>query len=114
MGSNMSTGTRQNQRVDHGAKLNETRYYNCYPSQNQGGPNYIATTISFTAPNTIADSANGLGFLTVGQIFRIQGSGINDRMFEVLTTGAGSITVEPSTQVQTLAAGPKIILRADE
>jgi len=54
-------------------------------------PAYAASTISFTAPNTVADSANGLAVVKTGDTVRIRGSGSNE-IVDVVATGnvAGS------------------------
>lgn len=106
-------GTRKMNGIPRGAALNNTRNAKCVrPTQDQGGPNTASNGISFTNPNTITDTNNGLGFLYVGQIFTVDGSASNDRDFICLATGAGSITVEPSTQVTTEAAGVTMFIRA--
>jgi hypothetical protein len=50
-------------------------------------------TISYTAPNTIADSGSGLGGLIPGDIISVRGSTSNDGIYTVVTVAAGSITV---------------------
>jgi hypothetical protein len=111
--SDCENGTRRPNGISRSASLNETRNNKgIRPTQDQGGVNIAASTISFTNPNTISDSANGLGVFTfVGQEFTVFGSASNDRRFIVLTTGASSITVEPS-QVTTESAGALILLRS--
>lgn len=105
-------GTRRLNGISRGASLNETRNNKgVRPTQDQGGANLAANTISFTAPNIIADSGNGLGVFTyAGQQLIVEGSASNDRRYIVLTTGAGSITVEPS-QVTSESAGALMYLR---
>lgn len=105
-------GTRRPNGIRRSAVLNQTRQdKGVRPTQDQGGPNLVGTTISFTSPNIVADSANGLGIFTyIGQPFTVQGTASNDRPYIVLTLGAGSITVEPS-QITTEAAGNTVILR---
>lgn len=63
------------------------------------------TTLSFTAPATIADSDNGLAIFTVGANILIKGSDSNDRSFTVTASAAGSLTVSPSGGVVTESAG---------
>lgn len=110
--SDWSMGTRRLNGISRGASLNETRNNkSARQTQDQGGPNVASTGLSFTAPNIIADSNNGLGAFTfVGQELVVEGSANNDRRFIILTTGAGSITVEPS-QVTAESAGALIMLR---
>lgn len=75
---------------------------------------YSATTISFTNPNTISDSANGLGFLSVGERFNTSStSGLNDRANTVVSTGAGSITVAETVTTETAGAAGTVVLELD-
>ena len=73
------------------------------------GRSMAATTISFTAPNTISDSGGGFGEFKYGDVITIRGStgGLNDTAFDVVTASATVITV-PSG-VTTQAAGPSIV-----
>lgn len=72
---------------------------------------YTASTISFTANNTISDSANGLGSFSVGDKLQILGSTSNDGTNEltVATVAAGTITTT-ETDVITEAAGASITI----
>jgi hypothetical protein len=58
-----------------------------------------AATISFaSSTNTIADSAEGLGFIMAGDLIRVSGSASNDGIYRVATAAASAITVtEPLT-----------------
>ena len=59
------------------------------------GVELIAATLSFTtATKTIADSANGLGFIKPGDLIRVSGAvnGPNNGIFTVATAAAGAIT----------------------
>lgn len=75
-----------------------------------GGAEVRSTTISFTAPATIADSGNGLARFPVGARVRVQGSSLNNREFVVVTSSAGSLTVRPAL-IRTEAAGASVELR---
>lgn len=58
---------------------------------------YRAITLSFTAASrTVADSANGLGFIRPGDMIRITGAGQagNNNFFRVATAAAGSVVVD--------------------
>jgi hypothetical protein len=81
-------------------------------SRDPGGPIVAATTVSFTAPDTISDSGNGFQF-AVGDPVEVRGSALNSRRFVVVTAAAGAITVAP-TVVQDEAAGPAIIVLRDD
>ena len=64
------------------------------------------TTISFTSPGTISDSANGLAIFAVGDVILVRGSASNDSVYTVVTAVAGAITVnEP---VATEGAGATV------
>lgn len=71
------------------------------------------TTVSFTAPNDIADSGSGFtaaaGWAN-GQRVTVRGSADNDREFTIVTRADGLLTVEPQ-QVTTGDAGPAITVR---
>jgi hypothetical protein len=59
---------------------------------------YTAATISFTAPGTISDSANGLGGFTAGDTIIVGDSVADDGMYQVLTVSAGTLTVGHALQ----------------
>jgi len=71
------------------------------------------TTISFTAPDIIDDSANGLGSFVSGQTITITGSTGNSNTFTVDTAAAGQLTLIEQTIV-TEAAGPSITITLEE
>jgi hypothetical protein len=71
-----------------------------------------ATTISFTAPGTISDSANHLAGFKVNDIVVVEGSALNSRNFLVNTSSAGVLTVLPAV-VTTEAAGQSILIVRD-
>jgi len=61
-----------------------------------GAGNTTANTISFTAPSTIADSGNGLGWVHAGDLIGVRGSAANSRRWRVTTAAAGSLTGTPA------------------
>ena len=66
------------------------------------------TTVSFTAADTISDSANGFAIFAEGDVIEVRGSTSNDAIYTVITSAAGVITVnEP---VATEAAGDTIFI----
>ena len=67
------------------------------------------TTISFTAPDTIGDTGNGLAIFGIGERIRIAGSTGNNAIFEVLTSSASTLTVVEQS-ILTEAAGPSITI----
>lgn len=80
------------------------------PTSNNGTVAVLTgTTISFTAPNTIADSANGLAVFRVGTRIQIE-SPLNGQENEVLTSSAGTLTLARGSIVNE-SAGPRVELR---
>jgi hypothetical protein len=73
------------------------------------GARYTATTISFSAPDDILDSANNLGTLDEGDKITIAGAanGANNAEFTVGVEGAGAIEITENVLV-TEAAGASI------
>lgn len=75
-----------------------------------------ATTISFTAPDTIADSGSGLGIFSIGDSIRIEGAGAGanaGQIGKIATAAAGTLTIEQSQfdpVLVTQAAGSQVIL----
>ena len=69
------------------------------------------TTISFTAPSTISDSANGLGVYRSGDIVKVTGSASNNRTYVVATAGAGTMVVV-ETNIITETAGATVTATA--
>jgi hypothetical protein len=102
--------TRISQRLERSAALNATRRGQGRVSQNKGGSTVVATTISFTSPDTIADSGNGFGSIRVNDRIEVRGSGRNSRHWEVVTAAAGSLTVRGGT-ITTEAAAPLITVQ---
>lgn len=103
-------GTRVRQLITRSASLNDTRSKTRYASQDAGGLNEVGTDISFTASNTIASAGNGFPTIAAGSNIEVVGSPLNSRIWKVVTSAAGSITVEPA-QIQTESAGAKINIR---
>ncbi|CAB4166158.1 hypothetical protein UFOVP843_13 [uncultured Caudovirales phage] len=102
--------TRVKQTVGASAAGNESRRTGSKIERDPGAGNLQATTISFTASGTIADSGNGLGLYAVNDVVEVRGSAANSKLWTVATAGAGSITVTPA-QITTESAGPTIILQ---
>jgi hypothetical protein len=75
-----------------------------------------ATTISFTAPDTIGDSGSGFGIFSVGDRLRIEGAGAGTnagKIVKVLTVNATTITIEQNQfepVLVTQGAGAQVIL----
>ena len=98
--------------ISFGPDANNSRRDGLKIERDPGAGDYQATTISFTAPNIIADSANGLGLYQVNDTLSVRGTALNSRRWVVLTTGAGSMTMLPN-MIQTEAAGQPIIIQRD-
>ena len=75
-----------------------------------------AITISFTAPDTISDSGNGLGIFAIGDSVRIEGAGAGvnaGQIVKILTAAAGVLTIEQGQfdpTIVTQGAGSQVIL----
>lgn len=69
------------------------------------------TTISFSVSNstyTISDSGNGLAGLAEGDVISVRGSTSNDGIYTVITSAAGSITVNEPVSAE--AAGDHVFI----
>ncbi len=97
-------GTRVRQTIARGASLNETRMNSRRCTQNLGGAAIAGTGIAGVSADTFTDSGNGLAQLAVGQDIYVTGATGDARRYKVLTSAAGTITVEPS-QVVNFSAG---------
>jgi hypothetical protein len=105
--------TRTSQRVDRGASGNLSRRSQGRISRNPGGATVVGTGISFTAPGTIADSGNGLAAFGVDAQIEVRGSPKNSRVYDVVTSSAGSITVRPAMVTNESAGASITITRKD-
>lgn len=101
--------TRTSQRVDRSASLNQSRRSQGRISRDLGGATVVGTGISFTGPDTIADSGNGLAAFGVNAQIEVRGSAANSRVFDVVTSAAGTLTVRPAL-VTTESAGASITI----
>lgn len=68
------------------------------------------TGISFTSPDTIADSNSSFGWVNVGTMIEVSGSASNNYTARVLTAAAGTLTIATG-KVTTESAGGKIEVR---
>ena len=103
------SGTRRLERRNEGPASNAQQVQTGRATQ--VGPAVLrASTISFTGPDTIADSGNGLAIFPVGARLRVQGSAANNREFTVTASAVGSLTVRPA-RVTTASASPAVELR---
>lgn len=104
------TGTRKRQTISRSASLNETRTLSCRKSQDLGGSAITGTGIAGVSADTFTDSGSGLAQLAVGQDIYVTGATGDSRRYKVLTSAAGTITVEPS-QVVAFSAGAVVDIR---
>lgn len=75
---------------------------------------YTASTISFDPMDDIMDSADGIGFLRVGDVVAVSGSGsANDGYHLIDDSGVDHVTVDTSWggTIDLLAAGPSVTLK---
>ncbi len=74
---------------------------------------YTANTIGFEAGDDINDSADGLGFVRLGNFIQITGSAANSRYHLVDETGRGHVATDASVTgvIATETAGPTITIR---
>lgn len=92
----MAIGTRIRQLINKGANANNTRYNSSRIATDNGGLEVQGTDISFTAPNTISSAGNAFPTIAAGQLITVTGgTGDNSRTWEVVTSAAGTITVNP-------------------
>lgn len=75
---------------------------------------YTASTIAFvdSNPDTITDSANGLGSFRVGDIVIVSGSASNDGQYTIATVAAGTITLKSYDSLTAELAGASVTLRS--
>ena len=104
-------GTRRRQLPSKGANANDTREQDRRDTFDKGGFNVQGTDISFTSPATISSAGNAMPTgLIAGDLIKVTGSGVNNRIWEVATVAAGSITVIPQ-KITTESAGALIDIR---
>lgn len=104
--------TRESQRSNASASANVSRRTSRNLTQDRGGPNVAGTGISFTATDTIADSGNALAVFGVGEMIEIRGAASNSRVFRVVTSAAGTLTVLPALVANESAGASMRILAA--
>lgn len=104
--------SRTSQTISQAADANLSRRSSLRIERDPQAGDVQAATLSFTAPNIIADSANGLGGYGINDTVDIRGSALNSRRWVIASTSAGSLTVLPA-MVQTEAAGPAVVIQRD-
>lgn len=88
-------------------------WYSLYATRIFTTTTYTASTITFNNanPDTITDSASGMGSFTAGEIL-ISGSSNNDGTYTVDTATAGTLTLQSSDSLTAEAAGNSITITA--
>lgn len=104
--------SRVSQTVSLSADANCSRRYTMKTERDAGAGDYQASTISFTAPATISDSANGFGLYGVNDTIELHGSPLNSRRYALATVSAGALTVVTPV-ITTESAGVAIIIQRD-
>jgi|SRR6185312_8872569 len=107
----MSVGSRQSQTVFSSVPTSrrQSGSFGLDGAGNAGAAK--GTTISFTAPATIADSANQLGTFKVNDIIVVLGSAANSRSWTVQTSAAGTLTVSPAVITSEVAGAAITLIR---
>jgi hypothetical protein len=92
----------------------EDTWYSLQKTRTFSSVVYTASTISFadTNPDTILDSANGLGNFQAGQTFTVGGSASNNGVYVIDTVTAGALTLQTTDSLTVEAAGSPISLIA--
>lgn len=70
------------------------------------------STVTYTSPDTISDSANGFGSFASGDIIEIEGSTSNDGVYEVDTAAAGVLTIIEQTLSTEASSTSSVISKA--
>ncbi len=76
------------------------------------GKDVYTATISFTAPDLINDSGNGLAKYEVGEVIRVQGSAGQDGLYEIGAVAAGQIETVEQT-ITTEGAGADMTVSSE-
>lgn len=74
---------------------------------------YTATTIEFDPVDDILDSADGIGFLRVGDVVEVSGGGTNNGSHLIDDSGTDHVTVDTAWggSIDAVAAGPSVTLK---
>lgn len=93
---------------------NLEQWYSLYATRSFTTTLYTASTISFTDsdPDTILDSASGLGAFESGSMVLVSGSTNNSGVYEVTTATVGTLTLDSSESLTAEAAGESITITA--
>lgn len=91
-----------------------TNWHTLYTQRNFNTLAYTAATISFSDsnPDTIDDSANGLGSFQNGQTIKVSGSTSNDGIYVIATAAAGSLTLQTADALTAESAGDTVTIHA--
>lgn len=88
-------------------------WYSLYATRIFTTTTYTASTIAFNDanPDTITDSASGMGSFTAGEIL-ISGSASNDGTYTVDTAAAGTLTLQSADSLTAEVAGSSVTITA--
>jgi len=91
-----------------------TNWHTLYAQRNFNTVAYTAATISFndSDPDTIDDSANGLGNFQVGQTITVSGSTSNDGVYVISTAAAGQIVLQAADALTAEVSGDTVTILA--
>lgn len=84
--------------------------WNTKHNKENTGASASGTTISFSAPGTISDSGGGLGNFIAGSTVTVSGSSLNDGVYFVIASAAGSLTLQATDLLVNEGAGEDITL----
>jgi hypothetical protein len=92
----------------------ETQWHSLYKTRVWTTEVYTATTISFAdaGPDTIDDSASGMGSFQAGQQIKVSGSTSNDGTYTVSTAAAGQLVLQTADALTTEVAGDSVTITA--
>ena len=90
----------------------KANWYSLYTPRFWKTYKYTASTIAFNDanPDTITDSANGLGSFTAGETIRVDGSTDNDGVYVIGTAAAGTLTLTSDEQLTAEIAGDSVTI----
>lgn len=104
--------TRAHQTNSLGASGNNSRATRAKYERDRG-TTVVGTGIAFVNPGTITDSGNQLAVFGVGSSFFVRGSPANSRQFQVVTSAAGTLTVNPAVVTAEIAGASITLSRTD-
>ncbi len=91
-----------------------TNWYSLFKMRTFSTATYTASTIAFNNanPDTITDTANGLGLFQAGQTIVVSGSTSNNGVYVVNTAVAGTLTLQTADSLTAEIAGDSVTIYA--